>query len=266
MRALERTGGRRPAHRRAIPRPGRARRQRAPRRHRHRGGDPPDRRAPTSRRGARGPRRAWAPRRSGSRPHAPRPRRRTRPRRWRRVGQHDRRVVRRRVGVEPAPKRRRFGLTRGGRARRYEEDTSESTSLLQQVAAATDEAFGARRATEARSGLLLLLQAQRDRAEEDVRVAERSWRDLAGDGPRRGRRARRAALRPAAPGRPVRWRRTPRGARRGHARRSGDPAVGGDVAQHRLTPPPTVEDDAWVDADGRPADAPGGAGGRRGRR
>ena len=40
------------------------------------------------------------------------------------------------------------------RARRYEEDTSESTSLLQQMAAATDEAFGARRATEARSDLL----------------------------------------------------------------------------------------------------------------
>ncbi len=83
-------------------------------------------------------------------------------------------------GSEPAPKRRRFGLTRGGRARRYEEDTSESTSLLQQVAAATDEAFGARRATEARSGLLLLLEAQRARAEEDVRVAERSWSDMAG--------------------------------------------------------------------------------------
>ena len=84
------------------------------------------------------------------------------------------------IDDEPAPKRRRFGFTRRGRARRYEEDTSESTSLLQQVAAATDEAFGARRATEARSGLLLLLEVQRARAEEDVRVAERSWSDMAG--------------------------------------------------------------------------------------
>jgi hypothetical protein len=49
------------------------------------------------------------------------------------------------------------------------------------MAASTDEAFGARRATEARSDLLVLLQAQRDRAEEDLRVAERSWSDLAGD-------------------------------------------------------------------------------------
>jgi hypothetical protein len=71
-----------------------------------------------------------------------------------------------------------------GRRRRAEvEDTSESTSLLQQVAATTDEAFGARRAAVARNDQLLLLRAQRDRAMEDVRVAERAWRDLAGDDP-----------------------------------------------------------------------------------
>jgi hypothetical protein len=101
------------------------------------------------------------------------------------------------VSVEPAPapveaapeepepvgrRRRWFGRGRAAR-RRDEEDTSESTSLLHQMAAATDEAFGARRAVEARSELLVLLQAQRDRAVEDVRVAERSWSDLAGDDP-----------------------------------------------------------------------------------
>jgi hypothetical protein len=74
-----------------------------------------------------------------------------------------------------------FGRGRATRARRDEEDTSESTLLLQQMAAATDEAFGARRANEARADLLLLLEAQRDRAREDVRVAHRSWHDLAGE-------------------------------------------------------------------------------------
>jgi hypothetical protein len=83
-------------------------------------------------------------------------------------------------GDGPAAGRRRlFG--RGRAARRYEEDTRESTSLLQQIAAATDDAFGARRASEARADLLLLLEAQRDRAREDVRVAEHHWHDLAGD-------------------------------------------------------------------------------------
>ena len=101
----------------------------------------------------------------------------------------------------PAPTRQRrwFSLRRGQR-RRYEEDTSESTSLLQQVAASTDEVFGARRATEARSELLVLLQAQRDRAEEDVRVAERSWHDLAGDDAVEDVDDGRAAVRSAAPG------------------------------------------------------------------
>ena len=51
------------------------------------------------------------------------------------------------------------------------------------MAATTDEAFGALRAAAARGDQLLLLRAQRDRAMEDVRVAERAWRDLAGDDP-----------------------------------------------------------------------------------
>jgi hypothetical protein len=83
--------------------------------------------------------------------------------------------------VKPEARRRWFG--RGRARRRDEEDTSESTSLLQQMAASTDEAFGARRAVEARSHLLLLLHAQRDRAAEDLRVAERAWSDLAGGDP-----------------------------------------------------------------------------------
>jgi len=85
------------------------------------------------------------------------------------------------VPAVEAPRRRwwhRLGL---GRARLEVEDTSESTSLLQQMAASTDEAFGARRATAARADLLVLLQTQRDRAEEQVRSAEGAWRDLAGD-------------------------------------------------------------------------------------
>jgi hypothetical protein len=82
---------------------------------------------------------------------------------------------------EPPARRRWFSFLR--RKEDEVEDTSESTSLLKQMAASTDEAFGARRAAAARDDQLLLLQAQRDRAMEDVRVAERSWRDLAGDDP-----------------------------------------------------------------------------------
>lgn len=83
-------------------------------------------------------------------------------------------------GKPPRRRRRLFGFGRR-RDARDEEDTSESTSLLQQMAASTDEAFGARRAIQARSDLLVLLEAQRDRAQEVVRVAERSWAELAGD-------------------------------------------------------------------------------------
>jgi hypothetical protein len=83
---------------------------------------------------------------------------------------------------EPPARRRWFRGRRRSRAAEVE-DTTESTSLLQQVAATTDEAFGRRRAASARDDQLLLLRAQRDRAIEQVRVAERSWRDLAGDDP-----------------------------------------------------------------------------------
>jgi len=87
------------------------------------------------------------------------------------------------VDEPPAPRRRRFGwLGRRDRGRAQAEDTSESTQLLQQVAASTDEAFGARRATAARDDRLVLVRVQRDRALEDLRVAERAWRDLAGEG------------------------------------------------------------------------------------
>lgn len=80
----------------------------------------------------------------------------------------------------PAPRRRRFGWLRRRDRGDAEEDTSESTSLLQQVAASTDEAFGARRASVARDDRLVLVRVQRDRALEDLRVAERAWHDLAG--------------------------------------------------------------------------------------
>jgi hypothetical protein len=82
---------------------------------------------------------------------------------------------------EPPARRRRFFSFR--RSREVAEDTRESTSILQQVAAVTDEAFGQRVAAAARDDNVLLLRAQRDRAMEDVRVAERAWRDLAGDDP-----------------------------------------------------------------------------------
>jgi hypothetical protein len=85
------------------------------------------------------------------------------------------------VDEPPARRRRFFAFLR--RREEPPEDTSESTSLLQQVAAATDEAFGQRVADVARQDHLLLIRAQRDRAVEDVRVAERAWRDLAGDDP-----------------------------------------------------------------------------------
>ena len=92
-------------------------------------------------------------------------------------------LVASRADEPPAPVRRRFLDFLRRRGARNVEDTSESTSLLQQVAAATDEAFGARRALAARDEQIMLLRAQRTRAEEDLRVAERAWRDLAGDDP-----------------------------------------------------------------------------------
>ncbi len=83
-----------------------------------------------------------------------------------------------------APRRkRRWRRRRGAGGRADEQDTSESTSLLQQIAASTDEAFGARRSTSVQDERLLLARAQRDRRQEEVLVAERAWRDLAGDEP-----------------------------------------------------------------------------------
>ena len=79
------------------------------------------------------------------------------------------------------PARRRWLAPFGRRRRPDDEDTRESTSLLQQVAASTDRAFGGRHAPAARDDQLVLLRVRRDRAVEDLRVAERAWRDLAGD-------------------------------------------------------------------------------------
>ena len=86
----------------------------------------------------------------------------------------------------PARRGRRrslLGWLRGSSDQGDSDDTGEVSSLLRQVAETTDEAFGARRAAAARDDQLVLRRAQRDRALEDLRVAERAWRDLAGDDP-----------------------------------------------------------------------------------
>ncbi len=59
-------------------------------------------------------------------------------------------------------------------------DRQEASSLLAEVSASTEELFGARRAQQDAADRALLLQADRNRAEEEVRLAERSWQDLAG--------------------------------------------------------------------------------------
>jgi hypothetical protein len=61
------------------------------------------------------------------------------------------------------------------------DDTSESSDFLRQMSAATDDAFGARRAAELRDDQRTLLAARRTSAEEQVRVATRAWRELAGE-------------------------------------------------------------------------------------
>lgn len=61
------------------------------------------------------------------------------------------------------------------------EDRREASSLLSQVSASADELFGARRAARDLEEQLTLLQAQLGRAEEERRVAERAWHDLAGE-------------------------------------------------------------------------------------
>lgn len=60
-------------------------------------------------------------------------------------------------------------------------DRREASSLLSQVSATADEVFGARRAARELEEQLALLHARRGRAEEELRVADRAWRDLAGD-------------------------------------------------------------------------------------
>jgi hypothetical protein len=66
---------------------------------------------------------------------------------------------------------------------RRQEDASgdeEASSFLAEVSASADELFGARRATRL-SDEEVVLAARRDHAEEQVRMAERAWRELAGD-------------------------------------------------------------------------------------
>lgn len=90
-------------------------------------------------------------------------------------------VVEAPLAPEPTPtppKRRPFGFLR--RSAEEVEDTSESTELLRAMGAATDEAFGARRALAASEDQRILLEARRDTAAEVVRVAERAWHELAG--------------------------------------------------------------------------------------
>jgi hypothetical protein len=55
-----------------------------------------------------------------------------------------------------------------------------TSSFLAEVGASTDELFGARRAARDAEEQTALLTSRRDRAQEDVRVAERAWHDLAG--------------------------------------------------------------------------------------
>lgn len=59
-------------------------------------------------------------------------------------------------------------------------DHEEASSLLAEVGATTDELFGARRASRELADRTTLLQALRDRAQEEVRVAERAWHEMAG--------------------------------------------------------------------------------------
>jgi hypothetical protein len=60
-------------------------------------------------------------------------------------------------------------------------DREAASSLLAEVAASTDERFGARRAVQDLADRTTLLAAARDRAVEDLRVAERAWHELAGE-------------------------------------------------------------------------------------
>ena len=62
------------------------------------------------------------------------------------------------------------------------DDRAEASSLLSEMGAFTDELFGVRRAVQEHELAGARLTSARSRAEEEVRVAERAWRDLAGEG------------------------------------------------------------------------------------
>lgn len=55
-----------------------------------------------------------------------------------------------------------------------------TSSYLAEVSASADELFGTRRAAREAEEQTALLTSRRDRAQEDVRVAERAWHELAG--------------------------------------------------------------------------------------
>ena len=59
-------------------------------------------------------------------------------------------------------------------------DRQEASTLLAEVAATTDDVFGPRRLSRELADRTMQLDVTRDRAEEEVRVAERSWHELAG--------------------------------------------------------------------------------------
>lgn len=69
-------------------------------------------------------------------------------------------------------------------APRDDDDDAEArattSSFLAEVGANTDELFGVRRAARDADEHTALLTSRRDRAQEDVRVAERAWHELAG--------------------------------------------------------------------------------------
>jgi hypothetical protein len=60
------------------------------------------------------------------------------------------------------------------------EARAATSSFLAEVGANTDELFGVRRAVRDADEHSALLTSRRDRAREDVRVAERAWHELAG--------------------------------------------------------------------------------------
>lgn len=64
--------------------------------------------------------------------------------------------------------------------RQDRQDRQEASSFLAQVGASTDELFGTRRPAEADDDGRSLASVRRDRAVEELRVAERAWHELAG--------------------------------------------------------------------------------------